>query len=87
MNIQILAATFYDAICDAVTSKELAEIKRRNREYGEDADCCAVHDFVDANHYLIAAYEEMTGRECEMTLEDMEIMAKAADYAHDHFFK
>jgi hypothetical protein len=65
----------------------MLEIKRRNREDYQDQPCCATHDFVDANHYLIAAYEEMTGRECEMTTEDMEIMAKAADYAHDHFFK
>lgn len=85
--IQQLAATFYDAICDAVTTEELSEIKRRNREQGEDADCCATHDFVDANHYLIAAYEHCLGRECELNEADMELMAKAFDYAHEHFFK
>lgn len=85
--IQQLAATFYDAICDAVTQDELVEIKRRNREDYQGQTCCATHDFVDANHYLIAAYEEHTGCECEMSLTDMELMAKAFDYAHEHFFK
>jgi hypothetical protein len=85
--IERIAATFYDAICDAVTSEELAEIKRRNREDYQGQPCCATHDFVDANHYLIAAYEELTGCECEMNLHDMELMAKVFDYAHEHFFK
>ena len=85
MNIQVLAATFYDAIYDAVTIEEMLEIKRLNQT--ADGTNCATHDFVDANHYLIAAYEELLGRECDMTEEDMELMAKAFDYAHEHFFK
>jgi hypothetical protein len=77
MNAQILAATFYDAICDAVTSEELAQIKSGAN----------IHDILDANHYLVAAYEELLGRECDMTDEDIKIMDEASEYAHQHFFR
>jgi hypothetical protein len=77
MNIQVLAATFYDAICDAVTSEELAQIKGGAN----------VHDILDANHYLVAAYEELLGRECDLTDEDIQLMDEASEYAHNHFFK
>jgi hypothetical protein len=77
MNIQTLAATFYAAICDAVTSDELDQIRSGAN----------VHDIVDANHYLVAAYEECLGHECDLTDTDIKLMDEASEYAHQHFFK
>ncbi|CAB5195087.1 hypothetical protein UFOVP167_49 [uncultured Caudovirales phage] len=84
--IQQLAATFYAAISDAVTSDELEQIKLLNK-LSRSPTSCAVHDFCDANHYLLASYEELLGHECDMTDSDLQVMSKAADYAHKHFFQ
>jgi hypothetical protein len=77
MIIQTLAAAYFDAICDAVTTEELAEIKLGK----------SVHDFVDGNHYLLAAYEDMLGHEALLDENDFRIFHEAEEYAHQHFFK
>ena len=89
MNISTphLAALFNDAIMDALTIDEVVEMKRLNREDYAEMGVCASHDFCDANHYLLASYEEMTGKNCDLTEEDFDIMNQAFDYAHKHFFK
>lgn len=84
--IQELAATFYDAIRDALTDEEIAQIKAMNRA-NQDPTCCAVHDFCDANHYLLASYEEMLGHEAELSDSDLQLMSAAFEYAHKHFFQ
>jgi hypothetical protein len=82
-----IAACFNDAISDALTCDEFTEMKRRNREEYSSMGACASHDFCDANHYLIAAYEAVKGSPCELEEHDFEVMNQAFDYAHKHFFR
>jgi hypothetical protein len=85
-EIQILAAAYADAIKDAVTTDEWNEIVRRN-ETEHNGAFDATHDFVDANHYILAAYEHMTGKEPSMDERNMIELTSAVDYALKTFFK
>jgi hypothetical protein len=82
-EIQQLAATYDWAIRDAVSLEEWNEIVRRN---AEDPDYDATHDFVDGNHYICAAYEEMFGEEPSLDEQNMIDLAAAVDYALKNFF-
>jgi len=82
-EIQQLAATYEWAIRDAVTKDEWDEIVRRNQE---DKDHDATHDFVDGNHYICAAYEDMFGEEPSLDEQNMLDLADAVDYALEVFF-
>ena len=84
-DIQRIAATYYDALCDALTSDEIAEIKRRNLEDYKGTSSCAAHDFCDANHYLLAAYEDHIGGECALNDEVFAILDQVQEYAHNNF--
>lgn len=79
-EIQKLAATYDWAIRDAVTQDELEEIIQRNAASKDDA-YDATHDFVDANHYICAAYEEVFGEEPSLDEQNMRDLAAAVDYA------
>jgi hypothetical protein len=85
IDIQRIAATYYDALCDALTFDEIAEIKRRNREDYKGTSSCAAHDFCDANVYLFAAYEDHLGGECVLTDDVFAILDQVQAYAHDTF--
>ena len=85
-EIQTLAAIYADAIKDAVTTDEWNEIIRLNdTEYQPAYD--ATHNYVDGNHYILAAYEHMTGKEPSMDEQNMIELASAVDYALKTFFK
>lgn len=59
-----LAATFADGIIEAVTAGELAEIRKRNAAAGGGLNMqCATHDFLDANMTMLAAFQEVLGRD------------------------
>lgn len=85
-EIQTLAAAYADAIKDAVTTDEWNEIVRRN-ETEHNGAFDATHDFVDANHYILAAYEHMTSKEPSMDEQNMIELTSAVDYALKTFFK
>ena len=95
-EIQNLAAVYTDASKNAVTADEWNEIvtlneieyKRAlaNRSTGE-SDYDATHDYVDANHYLCAAYAEIYGHEPSLDDQSMCDLSAAVDYALRTFFK
>ena len=85
-EIQTLAAVYTDDIKDAVTTDEWNEIVRRN-ETEHNGAFDATHDYVDANHYILAAYEHFTGKEPSMDDANMVELTSAVDYALKHFFK
>lgn len=62
-----LAARF-DAMlrCVELMDHEYAEMRRRNAT-PEYADCCASHDFCDANMVMFDAFKHECGREVRLT--------------------
>lgn len=84
-QIQALAGAYAWALSDALTSAEWNEIVRLNAEANDDT-YDATHDFVDANHYLCAAYEDMFGEEPTLDDQNMRDLSAAVDYALKHFF-
>ncbi len=56
---------FVDLVHEATAEEEFAEIKRLNAT-PEYADCCATHNFFDANMLMADAFERVMGREIEL---------------------
>ena len=74
-----LAATIVRTVLDALTCEELTEVKRRNAT-PEYATACASHDFIDANHYALAAFEAHYGREADLSdADEMKTLSDAMD--------
>lgn len=58
-----LAQCFAETLRDDLEPWQFAEVKRRNfANRLMHTDCCASHDFVDANMTMLAAFEETFGR-------------------------
>ena len=85
-EIQTLAAIYADAIKDAVTTNDWNEIVTLNNATQDDT-YDATHDYVDANHYLCAAYAELHGQEPSLDEQSMLDLSAAVDYALKTFFK
>lgn len=58
LNPNALAAKFIEFIEDELTSEELREVRERNLR-ADYIDCCATHDFCDANMVMQDAFQEL----------------------------
>lgn len=85
--VQSFAAAIAEAIQDAVLPDEWAEMRRRNAtpEY-RGGSFCASHNFVDSNHYALAAFQSLYGREADLGNDfDIEHLTQALDAACKNF--
>lgn len=73
-----LAQIINMAVMDALTETELQIVRERNAS-DEYADCCASHDFIDTNHYALAAFEHLYHREADLTGADLDHVLRALD--------
>lgn len=56
----MLASRFAGVMGEWLSPAEMAEVRRRNVDYGA---ACATHDFCDANMAMMEAFEAVMGRE------------------------
>jgi hypothetical protein len=68
-TIEMLALAFATKLRAEIGDENLAEVVRRNA-LPEYACACASHDFCDANMPMAAAFEEITGREPDVSSEE-----------------
>lgn len=61
-DVERLASAFYREVAGNVTAQELHAIRRRNALHAlAGRDCCASHEFYDANDFMLSAYREYFG--------------------------
>lgn len=62
LDVERLASAFYREVAGNVTAQELHAIRRRNALHDlAGRDCCASHEFYDANEFMLSAYRECFG--------------------------
>lgn len=83
-DTKALARKFAEIICATLTGEELAEVCRLNAT-PEYADCCATHDFCDANMPMLEAYSVVSCTpedDVDVTSDEViDIMSRAWDLA------
>jgi hypothetical protein len=60
-NAETVAAAFERILRRDLTASEYREVLRRNRTEKYSGNCCASHDFLDANMSMLEAMTECTG--------------------------
>lgn len=67
-QINQLAEVFSDKIREVLTPEELEAVNAENAT--NNGEFCATQSYIDANAYMIEAYEQVTGSELELDLND-----------------
>jgi hypothetical protein len=73
-----VAKMFADILVSQIGPKDMAKVNERNKAYA-DRDCCASHEFCDANMYMLEAIEIVTKKTDDEIIEalrreDLEIL-------------
>ncbi len=73
LDVSALASGFYRALCAAMTAEQMHSIRRRNALHAlAGRDCCASHEFCDANMLMLEAHTEHFEAEPAFLLEGMD---------------
>jgi hypothetical protein len=81
-----LAMQFSRELHGQLTSKQMREVLRRNREEAS-TDICHSHDFLDANEVMYAAWKQVIGRDTDFGDADTALWNAAWDLAKQYDFR
>ena len=83
-----IGEAFFAYLRMELNSDEMAKVRARNATSAY-ANCCASHDFLDANEVMLVAFQDITGRdpafldgEGVWADADLALWSAAWDYAH-----